>query len=139
MKRNLMRPPKGRNSISESAEDPFDLWSHHMAGATPLTALFAAPGRGYRHCNLRGGCRGWSGRVGRERHFAQWVPFSIWPSRSLISTASTSTRWGWILMIVGAVGTVLSIIVMVVPNIGRRRTVVYDGRGNVVSKVDSAH
>ena len=45
-------------------------------------------------------------------------------------------KLGWILMIVG---TVLSIIVMVVPNTGRRRTAVDDGRGNVVSKVDSAH
>ena len=44
---------------------------------------------------------------------------------------------GWILMLVGAIGAMLSIIVMVVGNMRRRRTVVDDGRGNVVRRVDS--
>ena len=44
---------------------------------------------------------------------------------------------GWILMIVGVVGAVLSIIVMVGANTRRRRTVVDDGRRNVVRQVDS--
>lgn len=44
---------------------------------------------------------------------------------------------GWILMIVGVVGAVLSIIVMDVGNTRRRRIVVDDGRGNAVSRVDS--
>ena len=38
---------------------------------------------------------------------------------------------GWILMIVGVVGAVLSIIVMVAGNTRRRRTVVDDSQGNV--------
>jgi hypothetical protein len=46
---------------------------------------------------------------------------------------------GWILMIVGVVGAVLSIIVMLMGNIRRRRTVVDDGRGNVVNRVDSTY
>ena len=46
---------------------------------------------------------------------------------------------GWILMIVGVVGSILSIIVMVVANTRRRRTVVDDGRGNVVRRVDSTY
>ena len=46
---------------------------------------------------------------------------------------------GWILMIVGVVGAVLSIIVTLMANIRRRRTVVDDGRGNVVSRVDSTY
>jgi uncharacterized membrane protein YeaQ/YmgE (transglycosylase-associated protein family) len=46
---------------------------------------------------------------------------------------------GWILMIVGVVGAAVSIIVMVVGNTRRRRTVVDDGQGNVVRRVDSTY
>lgn len=46
---------------------------------------------------------------------------------------------GVILMIVGAVGVVLSLIAMLVANTGRRRTVVDDGQGNVVRRVDSTY
>lgn len=44
---------------------------------------------------------------------------------------------GVILMIVGVVGAIVSVIVMIVANTSRRRTVVDDGRGNVVRRVDS--
>ncbi len=44
---------------------------------------------------------------------------------------------GVILMIVGVVGAVLSVIVMVVGNSRRSRTVVDDGQGHVVNRVDS--
>jgi hypothetical protein len=44
---------------------------------------------------------------------------------------------GVILMIVGAVGVVLSLIAMVVANTGHRKTLVDDGQGNVVRRVDS--
>jgi hypothetical protein len=46
---------------------------------------------------------------------------------------------GMILMIVGVVGAVLSIIAMVAANTARRRTVVDDGQGNVVRRVDSTY
>ncbi len=46
---------------------------------------------------------------------------------------------GWILMVVGVVGAVASIIVMAAANTRRRRTVVDDGQGNVVSRVDSTY
>ena len=46
---------------------------------------------------------------------------------------------GVILMIVGAVGAVISIIVMLAANTARRRTIVDDGRGNVVRRVDSTY
>jgi hypothetical protein len=46
---------------------------------------------------------------------------------------------GWILMVVGIVGAVLSIIVMVVGNTRRQHTVVDDGQGNVVRRVDSTY
>jgi hypothetical protein len=46
---------------------------------------------------------------------------------------------GVILMIVGVVGAVLSIIVMIAGTARRRRTVVDDGRGNVVRQVDSTY
>ena len=46
---------------------------------------------------------------------------------------------GWILMAVGVVGAVLSIIVMVAANTRRSRTVVDDGQGNVVRRVDSTY
>jgi hypothetical protein len=46
---------------------------------------------------------------------------------------------GVILMIVGSVGAVVSLIVMVATNTTRRRTVVDDGRGNVVRRVDSTY
>ena len=44
---------------------------------------------------------------------------------------------GWILMIVGVAGAVLSVIVMVAANTRRRQTVIDDGHGNVVRRVDS--
>jgi hypothetical protein len=44
---------------------------------------------------------------------------------------------GVILMIVGAVGAVLSLIAMAMANTGRRRTVIDDGRGNVVQREDT--
>jgi hypothetical protein len=46
---------------------------------------------------------------------------------------------GVILMIVGAVGAVLSLIAMLAGNTRRHRTVVDDGRGNVVRQVDSTY
>jgi uncharacterized membrane protein YeaQ/YmgE (transglycosylase-associated protein family) len=46
---------------------------------------------------------------------------------------------GWILMVVGVVGAVLSIIVMVAGNTRRRRTVVDDGHGQVVRRVDTEY
>src|SRR5580658_214003 len=46
---------------------------------------------------------------------------------------------GAILMIVGVVGAVISIIVMVAGNTRRQRTVVDDGQGNVVRRVDSTY
>jgi hypothetical protein len=44
---------------------------------------------------------------------------------------------GIILMIVGAVGAVLALIAMAMANTGRRRTVIDDGRGNVVQREDT--
>ena len=46
---------------------------------------------------------------------------------------------GVILMIVGAIGAVLSVIAMAVGNTRRHRTVVDDGEGNVVRRVDSTY
>ncbi len=46
---------------------------------------------------------------------------------------------GVILMIVGVIGAVLSVIAMVLVNTRRRRTVVDDGQGNVVRRVDSTY
>ena len=44
---------------------------------------------------------------------------------------------GVILMIVGAVGAVLSLIAMAMASTGRRRTIIDDGRGNVVQREDT--
>jgi hypothetical protein len=44
---------------------------------------------------------------------------------------------GIILMIVGVVGVVLSLIVMLTTSMGRHRTVIDDGRGNVVRREDT--
>jgi uncharacterized membrane protein len=46
---------------------------------------------------------------------------------------------GVILMIVGVVGALLSVIAMAVGNTRRHRTVVDDGRGNVVREVDTTY
>lgn len=46
---------------------------------------------------------------------------------------------GWILMLVGAIGAVLSIIVMLVANTRRRHTVLDDGQGHVARRVDSTY
>ena len=44
---------------------------------------------------------------------------------------------GVILMIVGAVGALLSLIAMMSTGMGRHRTVVNDGRGNVIRRDDT--
>jgi hypothetical protein len=44
---------------------------------------------------------------------------------------------GVILMIVGAVGAVLSLIAMMTMGMGRHRTVIDDGQGNVVRREDT--
>jgi hypothetical protein len=44
---------------------------------------------------------------------------------------------GVILMIVGAVGAVLSLVAMAMASTGRHRTVIDDGRGNVVQREDT--
>jgi hypothetical protein len=46
---------------------------------------------------------------------------------------------GMILMIVGLAGALLSVITMAVANTRRRRTVVDDGQGDVVRRVDSTY
>ena len=46
---------------------------------------------------------------------------------------------GVVLMIVGVVGAVISLMVMAAANTRRRRTVVDDGQGNVVRRVDSTY
>jgi hypothetical protein len=46
---------------------------------------------------------------------------------------------GMILMVVGVIGAVLSVIAMAIGNTRRRRTVVDDGSGNVVHRVDSSY
>jgi hypothetical protein len=46
---------------------------------------------------------------------------------------------GVILMIVGAVGAVVSLIAMVIASAGRRRTVVDDGQGTVGRRVDTTY
>jgi hypothetical protein len=46
---------------------------------------------------------------------------------------------GVILMIVGVVGAALSLIAMLVANTRRHRTVVDDGQGNTVRRVDSTY
>lgn len=46
---------------------------------------------------------------------------------------------GVILMIVGVIGAVLSVVAMVLANTRRHRTVVDDGQGNVVRRVDSTY
>jgi uncharacterized membrane protein len=46
---------------------------------------------------------------------------------------------GVILMIIGAVGAVLSLIAIVLGNSARRRTVVDDGQGNVTRRIDSTY
>ena len=46
---------------------------------------------------------------------------------------------GAILMIVGFVGAVLSVIAMLAVNTRRRRTIIDDGQGNVVRRVDSTY
>jgi hypothetical protein len=44
---------------------------------------------------------------------------------------------GVILMVAGAVGAILSLLAMIMAGTGRRRTVVDDGRGNVVVRDDT--
>jgi hypothetical protein len=46
---------------------------------------------------------------------------------------------GVILMVVGAVGALLSIIALVTTSTRRHRTVVDDGRGNVVTRQDTTY
>ena len=49
------------------------------------------------------------------------------------------SKVGVILMIVGVVGALLSLIAMLVANTRHRRTIVDDGQGSVVRRVDSTY
>jgi hypothetical protein len=62
-----------------------------------------------------------------------------WAVREPYQHGFNINKMGWILMIVGVVGAVLSIIVMAAANARRRSTVLHDGRGNVVRRVDSTY
>ena len=62
-----------------------------------------------------------------------------WAVTELNQHGFNINKIGWILMIVGVVGAVLSVIVMVAANTRRQRTVVDDGQGNVVRRVDSTY
>ena len=56
---------------------------------------------------------------------------------SVTATGFNIHTVGVILMIVGAVGAVISLIAMMSMGMGRHRTVVDDGRGNVVRRDDT--
>ncbi len=49
------------------------------------------------------------------------------------------SKVGMILMIVGVVGAVLSVLAMLFANSRRSKTVVHDGEGHVVRRVDSTY
>ena len=76
---------------------------------------------------------------------ASIVAFAVGAVLDFAVTTSTEQRGfnihtvGVILMIVGVVGAVLSIIGLVGTNMRRHRTVVDDGRGNVVTRQDSTY
>jgi hypothetical protein len=105
--------------------------------------LFLAFGRahpGYSHCNKLKGVRmiGAGGLVVSIFTFAVGAILD-WAVTEPYQHGFNINKVGWILMLVGALGAVLSIIVMVAGNTRRRQTVVDDGRGNVVRRVDSTY
>jgi hypothetical protein len=81
--------------------------------------------------------------VGAGGLFASIVAFAVGAILDYAVTANPDqhgfnvNKVGVILMIVGVVGAALSLIAMVVANTRRHRTVVDDGEGNVVRRVDT--
>lgn len=102
---------------------------------------FHGNSRGYDSCVLIGGYK----MVGAGGLVASIIAFAVGAILDYAVTVSSDqhgfnvNKVGVILMIVGVVGVVLSLIAMIVSNTRRRRTVVDDGQGNVVRRVDSTY
>ncbi len=83
--------------------------------------------------------------VGTGGLVASLIAFAVGAILDYAVTASPDqhgfnvNKVGVILMIVGVVGALLSVLTMVVATMRRRRTVVDDGQGNVVRRVDSTY
>jgi predicted MFS family arabinose efflux permease len=83
--------------------------------------------------------------VGAGGLVASIVAFAVGAILNYAVTVNTDqhgfnvNKVGVILMIVGVVGTVLSLIAMVVANTRHRRTVIDDAHGNVARRVDSTY
>jgi hypothetical protein len=95
---------------------------------------------GYCHRILKGGCHGWIGGL-----VASIIVFAVGAILDFAVTASPDqhgfnvNKVGVILMIVGVVGAVLSLIAMLMANTRCRRTIVDNGQGHVVRRVDSTY
>ena len=83
--------------------------------------------------------------VGAGGLVASIVAFAVGAILNYAVTVNTDqhgfnvNKVGVILMIVGVVGTVLSLIAMLVANTRHRRTVIDDAQGNVARRVDSTY
>ncbi len=104
-------------------------------------SCFTGLGHGYSDCNVNGKE---PKMIGAGGLVVSVIAFGVgaildWAVTEPYQHGFNINKVGWILMIVGVVGAILSIIVMVVGNMRRSRTVVDDGRGNVVRRVDSTY
>ena len=109
-------------------------------GSVVSAGVFGCPHPGYTDCNKLKGVR----MIGAGGLVVSVIAFAVgaildWAVTEPYQHGFNINKVGWILMLVGAVGAVLSIIVMVAGNTRRRQTVVDDGRGNVVRRVDSTY
>lgn len=102
--------------------------------------MFCLPHHGYTHCSkLERSPNDRSWRACRQCDCFCGGGILDWAVTEPYQHGFNINKVGWILMLVGAIGAVLSIVVMVAGNTRRRQTVVDDGRGNVVRRVDSTY
>ena len=128
-----------RNAATDKAQEaPASLISPNFGQLGE--SAFGSTRCGYTVAAMKGGSNDWSGGL-----VVSIIAFAVGAILDFAVTVNTEqhgfnvNKVGVILMIVGAIGAVISIIVMVAANTARRRTVVDDGHGNVVRRVDSTY
>lgn len=111
-----------------------------LAAVSSVLGVFGCARPGYTDCNKLKGVS----MIGAGGLVVSVIAFAVgaildWAVTEPYQHGFNINKVGLILMLVGAVGAVLSIIVMAAGNTRRRQTVVDDGRGNVVRRVDSTY
>jgi hypothetical protein len=116
------------------------MWFVACRGYSVCKGLFGRAALGYIDCNKLKGVR----MIGAGGLVVSVLAFGVgaildWAVTEPSQHGFNINKVGWILMLVGAAGAVLSIVVMLAANTRRLHAVVHDGQGNVVRRVDSTY